>query len=315
MATIKTNIALDMENHRGATQIVSATATEVTYTSGSLTSVYRGVGLVTFGDSIGYGTVTGFSEYVNRSLTLDVSGFSVSAVGVAPTITTGNIGMLFRSILGGNDVIYGSAFDDNLIGGAGKDTYYPGAGTNIIRDGSGQDVAVLTGQYKQYTVSGYLEGNTPFKTFAHQDGTSKTSVAGVARIQFDDGTLALDVSGNAGQAYRLYKAAFDRAPENDGLKFWIGTLDSGTTLRTVTQAFIDSAEFKTLYANAASSRDFVQKLYQTALHRTGDEAGVSFWASKLDDGMSKAQVLSYFAESAENVVGVSGQISDGIWYV
>ena len=315
MATVKTNIALDMENHRGATQIVSANSTEVVYTSGSLTSVYRGVGLFTFGDGIGYGTVTGFSEYVNGALTLDVSGFSVSGVGVAPTITTGNVGMLFRSILNGNDVIYGSAFDDNLIGGVGKDIYYPGAGTNMIRDGGGQDIAVLTGQYKQYTITGYLEGNTSYKTFAHQDGASKTTVAGVGRIQFDDGTLALDISGNAGQAYRLYKAAFDRAPENDGLKFWIGTLDTGTTLKTVTQAFVDSAEFQTLYASASSNRDFVQKLYQTALHRTAEDSGLSFWTNQLDTGMSKAQVLSYFAESAENVVGVSGQISDGIWYV
>ncbi len=315
MATVKTNIALDMENHRGATQIMSANSTEVVYTSGSLTSVYRGVGLVTFGDGIGYGTVTGFSEYVNGALTLDVSGFSVSGVGVAPTITTGNIGMLFpvNPEWQRCHLWFSIQRQSNRRSGKGYLLSWRRHQHDPRRRRT--DIAVLTGQYKQYTITGYLEGNTSYKTFAHQDGASKTTVAGVGRIQFDDGTLALDISGNAGQAYRLYKAAFDRAPENDGLKFWIGTLDTGTTLKTVTQAFVDSAEFQTLYASASSNRDFVQKLYQTALHRTAEDSGLSFWTNQLDTGMSKAQVLSYFAESAENVVGVSGQISNGIWYV
>jgi hypothetical protein len=33
--------------------------------------------------------------------------------------------------------------------------------------------------------------------------------------------VALDVDGAAGQAYRLYQAAFDRAPDKNGLGYWI----------------------------------------------------------------------------------------------
>lgn len=318
MAVVKTNIALDMDNHRGATaQIVSSTSTEVIYTSGSLTSVYRGVGLTTLGDGIASGNVTSFSEYVGESLTLDVSGFSASGIGVAPQITTGNIGMLFRSILTGNDVITGSKFDDVLIGHGGNDIIYPDIGTNKILDTGGLDTVVLPGQYGQYALTKFIENYAQNFSyiFTRQDGASTNTVVGIERVQFENGTLALDVKGSAGQAFRLYKAAFDRTPDSDGLSFWIKALDQGASLRAVTQSFVDSAEFKRLYSSATSNSDFVQKLYQNVLHRTGENSGVTFWVAQLDNGSSKAQVLSYFSESAENLVGTSSLTSDGIWYV
>lgn len=48
----------------------------------------------------------------------------------------------------------------------------------------------------------------------------------VERIRFTDKVIALDIDGNAGEAYRLYKAAFDRTPDKEGLGSWIGQLDS-----------------------------------------------------------------------------------------
>ncbi len=149
------------------------------YTSGSLTSVYRGVGLFTFGDGIGYGTVTGFSEYVNGALTLDVSGFSVSGVGVAPTITTGNIGMLFpvNPEWQRCHLWFSIQRQSNRRSGKGYLLSWRRHQHDPRRERT--DIAVLTGQYKQYTITGYLEGNTSYKTFAHQDGASKTTVAGV----------------------------------------------------------------------------------------------------------------------------------------
>ena len=47
------------------------------------------------------------------------------------------------------------------------------------------------------------------------------------RLTFSDANIALDIDGNAGQAHRIYKAAFDRAPDLGGLGFWINTLDNG----------------------------------------------------------------------------------------
>ena len=35
----------------------------------------------------------------------------------------------------------------------------------------------------------------------------------VERLDFSDAHLAFDVDGNAGQIYRLYKAAFARTPD------------------------------------------------------------------------------------------------------
>jgi len=61
-------------------------------------------------------------------------------------------------------------------------------------------------------------------TNSSNSGTPDTLVS-IERIQFTDGTLALDESGNAGQAYRLYQAAFGRTPDTPGLSHNLNLLD------------------------------------------------------------------------------------------
>jgi hypothetical protein len=134
-------------------------------------------------------------------------------------------------------------------------------------------------------------------------------------LEFSDGTLALDIYGNAGQAYRIYKAAFARTPDNDGLKFWIGELDGGVTLLQAANGFVASAEFQNLYRGATTNLAVVQKFYQNVLGREGEAGGVSYWTGELNSGAkSTAEVLADFSASPENVAGVAPLISDGIFY-
>jgi len=78
-----------------------------------------------------------------------------------------------------------------------------------------------------------------------QDGT--VTATGFERVNFSDGSLALDINGDAGQAYRLYQAALDRTPDAVGLGYWISALDGGTSLNTAAADFIASSEFQQLY--------------------------------------------------------------------
>jgi hypothetical protein len=55
----------------------------------------------------------------------------------------------------------------------------------------------------------------------------------VERLKFADTAIALDTSGVGGQAYRVYKAAFNRTPDLGGLGYWIGGMDSGASLKSV----------------------------------------------------------------------------------
>lgn len=108
------------------------------------------------------------------------------------------------------------------------------------------------------------------------------------------------IESNYGKAYRLYRAAFGRTPDQGGLDFWIGVLDNGTTLYRVAECFIDSDEFRSIYGTNPTNRDFAILLYTNVLHRAPDGAGIDWWIQRLDEGVSKAEVLIGFSESAEN---------------
>jgi hypothetical protein len=141
------------------------------------------------------------------------------------------------------------------------------------------------------------------------------SGSGLERIVFEDGILAFDFEGGAGQAYRIYEAAFDRMPDLGGLSYWIRSFDSGASLLSVAEGFINSAEFKSVYGENPTDAELISKLYQNILNREGETAGIDYWLGQLGSGVSRAQVLANFSESPENVQGVAPAISDGIWYV
>lgn len=139
----------------------------------------------------------------------------------------------------------------------------------------------------------------------------------VERLQFEDGTLALDVDGIAGQAYRLYQAAFDRTPDPEGLGFWISELESNEVdLTEAAGYFMSSEEFEIAYGNPEVVTDvlFLTLLYVNTLDRTPDEDGFIFWRDQQDQGLTRAEMMVYFSESVENAAQVAPDIVDGIWY-
>jgi hypothetical protein len=141
------------------------------------------------------------------------------------------------------------------------------------------------------------------------------TLSNVERLKFSDGMVALDVHGTAGEAYRLYQAAFDRTPDKAGLGYWIAAMDKGMTLTQAAAGFAGSAEFANLYGANASDTQFVQALYQNVLHRAGDSAGADFWLHALGSSVTRADVLANFSESAENQAQVIGSIQNGIDYL
>lgn len=136
------------------------------------------------------------------------------------------------------------------------------------------------------------------------------------RIHFADKTIALDIDGNAGKAYRLYKAAFDREPDLPGLGHWIKALDTGSSVKTVANGFIGSQEFIAMYGANTSNVNLITKFYQHALHREPELAGLNNWVNVLNaKTLSVAEVMNGFSESTENQAQVIGLIQHGIEYI
>ena len=143
------------------------------------------------------------------------------------------------------------------------------------------------------------------------------TLSGVERLVFEDGLLALDTFGVAGEAYRLYQASFDRTPDAPGLAFWIGHLDRGAiSLQDAAEAFLASPEFAGTYGENSTLQDaaFLDLLYLNVLDRLPDAPGYAFWQDQQAAGLSRAEMLVFFSESTENRANVAGQIEDGIWF-
>jgi hypothetical protein len=125
--------------------------------------------------------------------------------------------------------------------------------------------------------------------------------------------VAFDTEGSAGQAYRLYQAAFARTPDTGGVSYWTNQIDKGTNLTDVAAGFVSSQEFRTVYGQAPSNADIVAKFYQNVLNRAGETGGISFWVGELNNGArSVAGVLAGFSESGENKQLVGVRFANGI---
>lgn len=188
--------------------------------------------------------------------------------------------------------------NDRWTAGTGDEAFDGGAGLDVVQFGPGRDVfQVQRSDDGQVLVEG---------------GQGSDLLVNVERAHFGEEGLAFDTEGTAGQAYRLYKAAFDRTPDEEGLGAWIHNMDNGMSLEQAGEHFINSAEFQQTYGEL-DNRGFVRAMYNNVLDRDPDAGGYAAWTGVLDNGgIDRAGVLAGFSESAENQHNVAGQIANGI---
>ncbi|HEY1042493.1 MAG TPA: DUF4214 domain-containing protein [Telluria sp.] len=201
---------------------------------------------------------------------------------------------------------------DQLNGTAGNDVLRGDGGSDSVNGQGGIDTAAFASPRANFTVA--RSGDVVTVTDRVGGGGTDT-LLNVERIQFGDMAVAVDIDGNGGEAYRIYQAAFDRAPDTSGVGFWMAKLDHGTTLESVAAGFMASSEFVARYGADPSNSQFVETLYQNVLDRAGEAAGVNFWVTALDrDLATRAEVLAQFSESAENQDNVAAIIGNGFTY-
>ncbi|MCC2972097.1 DUF4214 domain-containing protein [Massilia sp. IC2-476] len=186
-----------------------------------------------------------------------------------------------------------------------------GIGSERLGGFAGVDTVSYAGVRSNFTV--IREGSASATVIDHVGNSGVDTLASVERIAFSDASLALDIDGIAGKAYRLYQAAFNRTPDKGGVGYWIKMMDAGQTLEQVAFNFANSPEFKQMYGANASDAQFVELLYNNVLHRSAEGAGRDYWLEALGEKhLPRAQVLAYFSESAENQAQVIGAIQNGI---
>jgi Domain of unknown function (DUF4214) len=143
-------------------------------------------------------------------------------------------------------------------------------------------------------------------------GTSRGQVLASFAESQENRSKTLSTAGDKhdAEAYRLYQAALNRAPDQGGQSFWSSALANGVTPSQVAQSFIGSPEFQQHFGGLDDSH-FVSALYQNVLHRTGDAGGQAFWEGTLHQGTSRSDVLVGFSDGVENRMQTAGATHDG----
>lgn len=263
-------------------------------------------------DLIIAGDTRDYVDYVREGEHIG-SGFNINlATGQATNAVNGDVDTLV-----GFTEAQGSDFDDVIIGNDQSNFLVGNDGNDIIEGGAGRDFAAFWDRGQgDLQISGI---GTDTVTVVDLVGDLSTdTLTNIERIVFGfDGVLAIDINGNAGQAYRLYQAAFDRTPDQDGLKFWINRLDrSEDDVMSASRHFLASDEFKNTYGteDTVSNENFVELLYRHTLGREYEQGGYDYWVGRLASGDgTRSDLMAHFSESAENKDRVFDQISDGIW--
>jgi hypothetical protein len=233
-------------------------------------------------------------------------------------VTNGNYesGLAYYQAIGKNrgDLIFNAG---TKISGSNTDDEIKAFDLGFLKINSGEGVdSVVYGSTKSsYTIE---ENSGSWRVSNSSLFSGFDELNNVERIKFSDGTLALDIDpgDTAGQAYRLYQAAFARTPDMPGVAYHMNDMESnGLVLWNIANNFLASPEFKSKYGENPTDEEYVNLLYQNVLGRSADPvAEVGWYKEQFDTGaMDWAAALIGFAESPENVSLVAPHIDNGIW--
>lgn len=268
------------------------------------------------------GTIQLLIQDSGGSDTIDLSALTVGAVvdmrdgafssvgkSASGSVAENNLSIMYGSVI---ENLIGTNANDSIIGNAANNRIAAGNGSDSIDGGAGTDTLVIAANRSSFTIS---KSSSTMSIVDNTGMFGSDTLINVERVLFNDVAVAFDTDGNAGKAYRLYQAAFDRAPDLSGLGFWIKSLDDGHAMLSVASGFYNSDEFKALYGTSLTNAQLLTEYYDNVLHRTPDTEGFNWWLDVLERGVaSREQVLIDFSESAENQAQVIGVIQNGIEY-
>jgi hypothetical protein len=325
------NPLIDLTSNPSVHWTVSTVASDrIVYESGGQHLIVQGNFTIGPAGEASGGTVTGILLNVGAldMPALAIANLSVDAKAFVQLVASATTQQqVFSFLLNGNDTITAGPTDDHVQGFAGNDTISTGAGNDWIADGAGNDtidagagfdVVTYDGKFGDYVVERTSTGFKVTHPVFSTDGSRPSdidSLANVERLYFSDKHVALiNADSTGGQVFRMYQAAFGRAPDEAGLDFWTLQMDTkAVKLADIAYGFIVSDEFHKLYGDSTSNHDLVSKYYEHILHRAPDQSGLAFWTDVLDTHKaSQAQVLAAISESPENVELSVALIGNGV---
>ncbi|SFV33125.1 protein of unknown function [Devosia crocina] len=91
---------------------------------------------------------------------------------------------------------------------------------------------------------------------------------------------------------KIYIAFFNRPADAEGVEYWAARIEAGVSLGAVASSFVDSPEFKALYAGSTNA-EIITSVYRNLFGREPDAEGLAYWEGVLDRGQIDAGMLAY----------------------
>ncbi len=110
------------------------------------------------------------------------------------------------------------------------------------------------------------------------------------------------------QVSQLYVGLFGRAPDGEGLGYWVNELGTGRSIVDVANTMYATAPARTLYPAYLTNQEIIGNFYTNVLGRTADNEGLNYWTGKLN-GATPGSVI---AEMINVVANYSGSDPAGL---
>ncbi|MFY7906181.1 MAG: DUF4214 domain-containing protein, partial [Burkholderiaceae bacterium] len=112
------------------------------------------------------------------------------------------------------------------------------------------------------------------------------------------------------QVSQLYVSLFGRAPDGEGLGYWVGQLAAGKTVAQVAQDMFNVTAARAYYPSFMTNGEIVAAFYVNVLGRTADAEGQAYWVGEMNKaGATKGSVI---ADMINAVVNYSGTDAAGV---
>ena len=250
------------------------------------------------------------NDTLNGGAGYDIADYSNAGGPVMVDLAAGT-----ASGAAGNDVlisiedVWGSNFDDILIGNAldnilwddqGNDTLAGGLGDDTMEGGAGIDTALYVGHQAAYAIAylgfGYV--------FSGPEGTDM--LFGIERVRFADTNRALDLGPGeaAGNTVKIIGAAFG-APAIQAHPDYVGIgldlFDSGVSVLAVCQAAVDAM-------GSPTDEAFVNTVYANVVGVLPSAEAHDRYVGMLrgsGGSLSQAELLQFAADSEANAININ----------
>ncbi len=127
-----------------------------------------------------------------------------------------------------------------------------------------------------------------------------TTPAAAATPSIDELVTEPGFSSAQADMLRLYRAFFDREPDEKGAAYWLETADAGASLDVIAESFAASREFSVRYGSTTDEQ-FLEIVYRNVLGRDYDRGGFQYWLTELRSGLTRGGTVRWVAANGEFV--------------